>query len=184
MAQLSPSPDSAVRKRKLRTNHNQQQSKKPIKSTLNKHRIESPPPNSVISERDVLQRGCPGAPKKEAPYSNYSFPMSCRRRQRERNEDNCITHHLSARRRHYPQEDDPESEDDPPRLIQRILPCSVEGITRPTARRLQPWFSPESTMDWATSTTAETTLLGSDPRRMTRLRISLFPSNKKTPFSS
>ena len=87
--------------------------------------IESPPPTSVISDQEILRRGCPGAPKKDPP--------------------------TGSRKRYRPTEfvvidDDDDGRDDneePKPLFPRMLfPVDVEGLPRPTATRLRPRGAP------------------------------------------
>lgn len=89
--------------------------------------VESPPPKSVISDQEILRRGCPGAPKKEAVpekrkrYRSTGFAV--------------IDDH----------DDDPgrDDDDDPKPLFPRmIFPVDVEGLPRPTPRRLKPGGRP------------------------------------------
>jgi hypothetical protein len=195
-----------------------QQKKRPSIQNIFQHRgMESPPSHSILSEIDILQRGCPGAPKKQMSYgcpydSSLNLGMMNRGRRRHCqydgwNEDSCqdsFWYSVNSSREYNihdnSDEDDGDEDDnnsynndeeqkhelpdptmDPPRLMtQRILTASVDGITRPTARRLITCFSPESTREWISSTSPTTTILASHPRRIPRSRISLFPSTDTT----
>lgn len=79
--------------------------------------VESPPPKAVISDQEIVRRGCPGAPKKEPPSG--------------------------SRKRYRPTSfvviDDDERDDEArveALLPRQLFPLSVDGLPKPTARRV------------------------------------------------
>jgi hypothetical protein len=90
-----------------------------VRNKNSKGPVESPPPKSVISDLEILRRGCPGAPKK--------LPLS-ESRKRYRSTSFVVI-------------DDDERDDDArvESLVPRqLFPVSVEGLPKPTARRALP----------------------------------------------
>lgn len=90
-----------------------------VRNKNSKGPVESPPPKSIVSDQEILRRGCPGAPKKEPPSG--------------------------SRKRYRPTGfvviDDDERNDDArvePLVPRQLFPVSVEGLPKPTARRALP----------------------------------------------
>ena len=88
-----------------------------VRSANSKGPVESPPPIAVISDHDIVRRGCPGAPKKEPPSG--------------------------SRKRYRPsvflaigddEKDDDEQAESP--LPRQLFPHSVDGLPKPTAIRV------------------------------------------------
>jgi hypothetical protein len=88
-----------------------------VRNANSKGPVESPPPKAIISDQDIVRRGCPGAPKKEPPSGSRKRYRPCG----------------------FVVIDDDERDDDEhveaPRPRQ-LFPPSVEGLPKPTARRV------------------------------------------------
>lgn len=91
--------------------------------------VESPPPGKIVTKEQILQRGCPVAPRKPAPTS--------RKRSRRRGSDDYLVMHNMGRI------DDEDEGDEPVRIMEprRLFtgsPTHVQDVPRPTPRRALP----------------------------------------------
>eukprot|EP00545_Synedropsis_sp_CCMP1620_P014864 CAMPEP_0119010070 /NCGR_PEP_ID=MMETSP1176-20130426/4774_1 /TAXON_ID=265551 /ORGANISM="Synedropsis recta cf, Strain CCMP1620" /LENGTH=134 /DNA_ID=CAMNT_0006962675 /DNA_START=76 /DNA_END=480 /DNA_ORIENTATION=- len=87
---------------------------------------ESPPPAEIVTEEQILQRGCPGAPRKQEPTS--------RKRSRHGEPHICLIMSMMG--------DKGVDRDGPVRMQPRQLfpasPTHVQDVPRPTPRRALP----------------------------------------------
>jgi hypothetical protein len=92
----------------------------------------SPPPAKIVTEEQIIQRGCPGAPRKTESIS--------RKRVRQRSPNTYIVMNMMGE---DVDDDDDDGREEPVRMLPRHMfppssPTHVQDVPRPTPRRALP----------------------------------------------